>query len=296
MSKIIYPVLCGGTFFTLVLESRKQRTSKRSQHRGELDGLSQPEIFAALGRIVYPEYSEPKSQDTFRTNVSNYKACENNGTNLSFLCAQEVSAFDNHVKTKYLTPLGALCDFVSCFLDVGTSTAKEVWLVKAFLDLINADQSIDDSQEFYIRENGQSITKAALRNMNDFCFQSFLLGVWHFVIVNRPNNKTGKTTYDTWCPSRGRAERKYIGTLGDNITRPISVLLWGSDIEPETATANGDDPSNYDEPFAKDSFSKTTGQMVNNPIIFNQYGHNSVQIGSIDTITIYNAGGDKNEK
>lgn len=58
MSNIVYPVLCGGTFFTLVLEARRQRTSKRSQHAGELDGLSQPKTLAGLGRVVYPEYAE----------------------------------------------------------------------------------------------------------------------------------------------------------------------------------------------------------------------------------------------
>lgn len=84
VSNIAYPVLCGGTFFTLVLEARNQRTSRRSQYVGELDGLSQPETLAGLGRVVYPEYSEPKNKDTFSTNVSDYKSCENNGTNLFF--------------------------------------------------------------------------------------------------------------------------------------------------------------------------------------------------------------------
>ena len=304
MSNIVYPVLCGGTFFTLILEARNQRTSKRSQHAGELDGLSQPETLAGLGRVVYPEYSEPKNKDTFSTNVSDYKSCENNGTNLSFLFNQAVTAFDNRVKTQYLTPLRTMGDFVSRFLDVGTSTAQEVWLVKALLDLINADQSIDDSQEFYIAENGHGITKAALRDMSDFCLQTFLLGVWHFVIVNRPDNKSGKATYDIWCPSRGRAERKYTGTMGVNVTKPINVMLLemaDSDIEPETTTTVESEPSAENgEPFVKDASedasSKTTNQTVNNPFVFNQYGSNSIQIGSIGTLTINNSGGGKSEQ
>ena len=304
MSNIFYPVLCGGTFFTLVLEARNQRTSKRSQHAGELDGLSQPETLAGLGRVVYPEYSEPKNKDTFSTNVSDYKSCENNGTNLSFLFNQEVTTFNTRVKTQYLASLRPMSDFVSRFLDVGTSTTKEVRLVKALLDLINADRSIDDSQDFYIVENGQGITKAALRGMTDFCLQTFLLGVWHFVIVNRPDNKAGKATYDIWCPSRGRAVRKYTGTMGVSVTRPISVTLLemaDSDIEQETAATLEDEPSTaYGEPFVKDTTedasSKTTNQTVNNPFVFNQYGSNSIQIGSIGTITINNGGGGKNEQ
>ena len=138
-----HPVLCGGTFFTLVLEARKQRTCKRSLYAGELDGLSQPETLAGLGRVVNPDYVEPKNKDSFSTNASDYKSCENNGTNLAFLFTQEVLSFDTRVKTRYLEALSAMDDFVQRFLEVGTSTAKEVWLVKALLDLIDADQSID---------------------------------------------------------------------------------------------------------------------------------------------------------
>ena len=204
-----YPVLCGGTFFTMVLEARKQRTCKRSLYAGELDGLSQPETLAGLGRVVNPDYVEPKNKDSFSTNVSDYKSCENNGTNLAFLFTQEVLSFDTRVKTRYLEALSTMDDFVQFFLEVGTSTAKEVWLVKALLDLIDADQSIDDGQAFYIGEAGQKITKAALREISDFCFQSFLLGIWHFIVVNREDNTEGKSTYDIWCPSRGGKERKY---------------------------------------------------------------------------------------
>ncbi|KGP76133.1 hypothetical protein JT05_06605 [Desulfosporosinus sp. Tol-M] len=304
MSNFTYPVLCGGTFFTLVLEARNQRTSRRSQYAGELDGLSQPETLAGLGSVVYPEYTAPKNKDTFSTNASDYKSCENNGTNLSFLFDHEVAAFDNRVKTQYLEALKAMDDFIKRFLEIGTSTAREVWLVRAFLDLINADQSIADNQEFYIAENGQGITKAALRGMSDFCLQTFLLGVWHFVIVNRQDNKVGKATYDTWCPSRGRAERKYTGPMGDGITRPINVTLLEmltSEIEQETAAAVEDEPSaEYGEAFVKDATedasSKTTNQTVNNPSVFNQYGSNSIQIGSIGTITINNSGGGKSEQ
>ncbi len=225
MSNNTYPVLCGGLFFTLVLEARIQRTSKRSQYAGELDGLSQTETLAGLGRVVYPEYAPPKKKHTFRTNASDYRSCDNNGTNLSFLFDQTVAVFDNRVKTDYPSALKAMVDFVGRFLDVGTSTAKEVWLLKALLELIDADHSIDDTQVFYIDESGQGITKAALRSMNNFCLQSFLLGVWHFIIVNRHDNKVGKATFDLLCPPKSRAERKYEGKLGDGIPSAINVTL-----------------------------------------------------------------------
>ena len=299
-----YPVLCGGTFFTMVLEARKQRTCKRSLYAGELDGLSQPETLAGLGRVVNPDYVEPKNKDSFSTNASDYKSCENNGTNLAFLFTQEVLSFDTRVKTRYLEALSAMDDFVQRFLEVGTSTAKEVWLVKALLDLIDADQSIDAGQAFYIGEVGQKITKAALREMSDFFFQPFLLGIWHFAVVNRKDNTVGKSTYDIWCPSRGGKERKYAGTMGVGITRSINVTL----IEVTGATAKQDQTNSVDnsapvengapvvEDFSEEPASTTTNQTINHPFVFHQYGNNSIQVGNIETLVINNSGGEKREQ
>ena len=52
MSIIDCPRLCGGTFFTLLLEAREQRTSKRNNADGKTDGLSQPELLIELVRIL----------------------------------------------------------------------------------------------------------------------------------------------------------------------------------------------------------------------------------------------------
>lgn len=243
MSNNTYPVLCGGTFFTLILEARTQRKSKRSQYVGDLDGLSQPETLAGLGRVVYPEYDPPKNKRTFSTNASAYRSCDNNGTNLSFLFEQTVTVFDRRVKTDYQSALKAMFNFVDRFLEVGTSTIKEVWLLKALLELIDADRSIDDAQVFFSDKNGQGITKATLRSMNNFCLQPFLLGVWHFIIVNRLDNKVGKVTFDLLCPPKGRAERRYEGKLGDSITREISVKLIAEfdDATQQTLTFAGEE-------------------------------------------------------
>ena len=296
-----YPVICGGTFFTMVLEARKQRTCKRSLYAGELDGLSQPETLAGLGRVVNPDYVEPKNKDSFSTNASDYKSCENNGTNLAFLFTQEVLSFDTRVKTRYLEALSAMDDFVQRFLEVGTSTAKEVWLVKALLDLIDADQSIDAGQAFYIGEVGQKITKAALREMSDFFFQPFLLGIWHFAVVNRKDNTVGKSTYDMWCPPRGGKERKYIGTMGVGITRSINVtLIEAASKKDHASTDEYSAPVENDDPvvddFSEEPASTTTNQTINHPFVFHQYGNNSIQVGNIETLVINNSGGEKREQ
>lgn len=241
MANSTYPVLCGGTYFTLVLEARKQRTSQRSRYEGEQDGLSQPNALTGLGRVIYPEYESPKNKKTFTTNANAYKSCTDNGSNLAFLFQDALAAFDSRVRNDYQKALNAMCNFTDQFLAVGTSIKKEEWLVKALLELIETDTSIDDNQEFFICSGGQGVTKAMLRLMNDFALQPLLLAVWHFVVTNRQNNKSGKDTFDIWCPPRDRAERKYEGNMGNGIERTINV---------EVLTAPADETVSKDEEVA----------------------------------------------
>ena len=45
-------VLCGGTFFTLLLRARKQRIAARRNAEGESDGLSDQDVFEGLQIII----------------------------------------------------------------------------------------------------------------------------------------------------------------------------------------------------------------------------------------------------
>ena len=222
----------------MILEARRQRTSQRSRYKGEQDGLSQPDTLAGLGKVVYTEYIPPSNKQTFRTNVNAYKTCADDGSNLSFLFPDKVSAFDSEVKSAYNTVLNAMCGFVNTFLEVGTSINKEEWLIKAILDLIENDESIPEEQEFFIGSCGQGIKKFTLRQMSDFSLQPFLLGVWHYIVVNRPDNRSGKDTFDRWCPSRGRSERKYEGNMGSGIERMINVDVLAAPANEEIIREN----------------------------------------------------------
>jgi hypothetical protein len=236
VANIAYPVLCGGTYFTLLLEARGQRTSQRSRYEGERDGLSQPDTLAGLGKVVYPEYNPPKNKATFTTNANAYKSCTDNGSNLTFLFPDKVSAFDSRVKDEYQTALKAMCEFTEQFLETGTSIKKEELLVKALLELIESDASIPENQSFLICSGGKGITKASIRLMTDFTFQTLLLGIWHFVVVNRVDNKSGKVTFDNWCPSSGnRTTRIYEGNMGSGITRKVNVKVLATPIDEATA-------------------------------------------------------------
>ena len=112
MSNNDYPVLCGGTFFTLLLEARQARSGKKEQLYGSRDGLSEPETLAGLVRVMYPEFRQPSGESTFRTNTADYKACRNSGGNLPFF-DKEIRAFDNRIKSEYQTALVLMHNFIN---------------------------------------------------------------------------------------------------------------------------------------------------------------------------------------
>lgn len=238
--------LCGGTFFTLLLQARKPRMGVRKHYMGESDGLSDPSVLIGLIKVMIPDYIAPTTtmMGTFKGNTSGFKTCKiSSSTYLPFKDSAALNTFDDRIKTNYGSAMEAMSSFVATFIDAGSSTKKDEYLVKALLELIEKDDSIDDGQAFYASEDGSIISKTKLLIASGICLESFLLGIWHFVLLNRKDNKVGQETYSEWCPSRGGAERIYTATLGETITRPINV--YGIEVmepafEPEIVD---DDPS-----------------------------------------------------
>lgn len=249
-----YPRLCGGTFFTLLLQARKQRAKPRQHRQGERDGLSETDVLVKLIQVMNPDYTEPTSTmiGTFKSNTSDFKSCKISKS--TYLPLSNTTAFHNRITKEYLTPFAAMCDFVEQVVEVGTSLEKDVQLAKALLELIELDASIADDQEFYVCENGSAMKKATLRSATDICLPAFLLGVWHFVLTNRPENTVGKETYETWCPSNGGAERTYIGEMGVALSRHIRISAATIKILPTSDDGNEEDesPFEYTDPIIEE--------------------------------------------
>lgn len=243
-----YPRLCGGTFFVLVLQALKQRVKARQHFHGEHDGLSEPDVLVGLIKVVNPDYREPE-EGTLRVKTNDFKSCKiSEGMYLPFGDAVQVNAFDVRVREAYQAALNDMAMFTEQFLERSVNVQKDVKLVKALIDLIQQDTSIDDDDEFYIEEHGRAIKKAAFSDLNDVCFPAFLLGVWHYVVVYRKDNTVGRGTYDAWCPANGGAQRKYTGDMGKRVTGDIRVR-WVADDTTDGAH-RGPDGTEADDPAA----------------------------------------------
>lgn len=218
--------LCGGTFFTLLLEARKPLMSANGHYAGKKDGLTEYETLIGLARIIDSGIPEPMQTEikTIQGNASEYKKCLSSGGGyFPYSNRAAMSAFDTKIKNNYQSVLKAMCDFVDEFIEVQGEIKKDENFVKALVDLINQDDSIKSDQKFYINADGSTVTKREIIQTDTFCFEPFLLGIYHYAVVVQNDNQIGAATFDEWCPSTGGGRRMYNGNMG--IDWPHNIAL-----------------------------------------------------------------------
>lgn len=113
MATNVKPRLCGGIFYSLLLEARPQRTNYSEHLRGDTDGLSETNMMVNLCRVINPGYKPPSKQDSFETTVSKYKSCIiSKSAYVVITEAKEKRAFNAKVRNNYPDALKAMCSFV----------------------------------------------------------------------------------------------------------------------------------------------------------------------------------------
>lgn len=226
MSKKVKYRLCGGTFFTLLSNARLPMLSKSQNYSGESSGLSESELLWGLIRVVKPDIEEnPKiTPKSLTDGTYNFKICKNWGSNYFQLGDSAVKkSFDERVQNEYSRALSDMCSVVKSFLDVESSTKKDEYLVKALVEVLDKDDYIENGQQFFVCSDGSTMTKQEICSAREITLQSFLLGIWHYVITVVPNNTIGQDTYNEWCPPRNNAKREYVRNLGENSIRDITL-------------------------------------------------------------------------
>ncbi|HFU3862580.1 TPA: hypothetical protein ACGPAZ_000211 [Streptococcus suis] len=284
------PRLCGGTFFTLLLQAVKPHNRSHVTINGGRVKLSNANVFRALIRVYDPTSYLPDDK-SFNTMTSKYKNCNKIGdAYFRYEDAAIISAFEKDVLTNYPVPLYRMKEFVETYIDIDTP-AKGTWLVRALLELIMEDSTISKATPFYTGENGSALTKEQYNAITDIPIESFLLGVWHFIIMNRNDNTVGKETIESWhaLPNEPNAQRAFTSKIGEhyrsdlNISRITDVSSFEENvdepevevIEPEIIEQEQDSDEN-----SRGADSVSTNQTVN---VFNQFGNGNTQIGSVGT-------------
>ncbi len=297
--------LCGGTFFTLLLQARKPRKGIREHYMGTTDGLSEPEMLIALAKVVMPDFSAPldSMEATIKGNAFEFKSCKNaGGTYFPFGDSAALKAFDGRIKNDYRSALMIMCGFVDAFINIGDSTKKDERLVRALVELVCLDDTVDNERRFYINAGGAPSKKSDFFTLSDISLQPFLLGVLHFAVCRIEGNTIGKETYEAWCPPQGGAPRLYTARLGESLSRSINLSyceLEAPAIEAEIVDGNYEeqDAGSKEQAASKDASPGVTQQIVNNnPAFFNfnVTGNNNSFFNQVDTVIIKN--GDRKDE
>lgn len=224
-TKIMYR-LCGGTFFTLILQAIKQKTSIRKKFGEKTDGLSDKEVFSGLVKIFYDNYDMPKT-DSFRTIISKYKNCEI--TSSEYLPMNDniyINRFNEEIKNNYNLVIQRTNTFILNYID---SESKGQWLASSIIELVHNDSYIDQ-ELFYVLDSNKPINKNELINLPELSLSNLIAGIWHYIIVNKIDNSIGKNTIDMWLDSsvvKG-SQRPFISDIGNNSS--VSVII-PSDLE-----------------------------------------------------------------
>ena len=147
-------VLCGGTFFTLLLRARKQRIAARRNAEGESDGLL---------KVAFPNFVAPAGS-SFKTYTSNYKACRlSSNEYLPFENSELINNFNDVIIGSYDPALVRMSEFIETFI---SAEDYANWLVKALLELIEFDSDTDKGL-FYVENGSQPYDKKHLLQLTE---------------------------------------------------------------------------------------------------------------------------------
>ena len=215
MTENYYPRLCGGTFLCLLLQFRRPRTAVRGSYYGMSDGMSEPDMLLDLIRVACPSYKAPHTS-TLRNNTSRYKSCRlSANAYLPFDDPCFVDSFDCEIREDYSQPEKRMKAFFDKYFDP-LPEDRTSRMVASLIDLVSQDESIDLLERLFVRSGGLVYAKHELLTAYEIELEQLLLGLWHFIITQRPNNSVGMDTYERWFapPAQPGAKRRFISDIG----------------------------------------------------------------------------------
>ena len=262
------------------------KLDKRAQEyylAGNSDPQAKPIVLSDL-IFVFTEhrYTIPDPE------CSKFITCGSNGSkNIPFNKQSYADTFDDIINNHYSVALNRMKGFIDGHID----RSREKWLVKALVDVMERDDSIGDETILFINENGSSVQKKALDSIDDYCLDSLVLGVLHYIVVHRNGmNKQGATAFkENSCKENN--EHKYNGSFGSSLgkrikTHPLDEKYTASeakdDYEAEIvteieSTVSDDEATMADDVFEGASYADPTSNGVPQPNI--TYIQNQTNIG-----------------
>lgn len=225
MTDIQKPYLCGGTFFFLLLQARYSKTTSSRDHvNGEKEDKADRYV---MDKLVYSVTGNNSYNidSTFKKDTSKYRECQIPGSvNIPFNDPAVAAAYFMNIKNKNPEILKRMTEFVDTYIN----PTMDEWLIRALLEVIQADD-ISDEIDFYVSSDGTPSKKKDLITIDSFEFQPFLMGMLLFIMQYRTDNAGSDTLANWGVKKSSNQERKFTNTtLGTQYSKTIKV----SRIEP----------------------------------------------------------------
>ncbi len=224
------PHLCGGILFGLLLEARRTRRKARDKFDGGTDHLSAVDVYAGLIEVVTGDDISSAGR-TISKACTLYKTCQTgSGVYVPFTERATINAFDAAVKTKNPDLPKRMSEFINTYLNL----ERCEWLVRAIIETIHFDESIQENEEFLI-DYDTVVCSDDLPFVSNVVLEPFLISVLHYVLLNCPDAESGRPTFESWYSQTSKnAEWKLHSDIGGRISplRVYSRLPTEDDMTP----------------------------------------------------------------
>jgi hypothetical protein len=168
---------------------------------------------------------------------------------------------------------------------------KKTLAVLALLDIIQDDADLDgDKQKSF--EKYARATKKALLSQGEFALADLLAGLFLYA-VSEVKNTSGRDCIQDITAEYVKTFAYRIDTLKiiDSFERTKFNGINSNQTEQSETYAEYTSECVFSEDIDEAEAPKTKNRIVNNPVVFNQYGNNNIQIEKVSTLTINNAKG-----
>jgi len=187
--------LTANIFFIFLTDSMKNKAEQFEKCKEKM--LTQTHIYYDLCILTKESYKDLGEYDELlkdgkliqqyinhASDFRNAKISIGKGKYFPFNSDGVIFAFDHQIKNDYSSVYPKAVQFARRYFDDSASSDNIVLVQKLMYYIIN-DESIDDSQEFYINSNGKAVPKSKLKSISEIEFEAFILGVWHYLIASQ---------------------------------------------------------------------------------------------------------------
>lgn len=281
-----YPYLCIGTYILLCLQAKKEVKRQTVNGGKKATGYSDTDFFISFIDLLTEQHGTISSTLKNQT-IYCQRPCADAVPfdRRKDEAKKYIDAFDFDIKNNYKKLLIKMDSLIKYYFDIENND-KILKLVCALKETIEKDNEIRSTDEFYIYGDGTSTTKDRLVAKNDFELQPFLLGIFHYILLNKPDNMAGSETIEKWTeksdPNKPNSVTLFKSRIGQSYLKQtkyeiININTQNSidDLEEENNNLNSDisqecdrkvklddDVADEEEQKRKDEYFKRMGDVL----------------------------------